>query len=140
MDQINIIQQIEDALIKYHLTFFRNQHLTRKTTSSFARLFGDLYKRRFYSDVHDIAELIVLEFCRDRKTSNENCHIDETLPLSCVLCVGVVDDIIWSNIYSSYHLLSSTIKLFKSILSDEHFYTKHFYFTNIHVLHIRQNI
>ncbi|CAF1291082.1 unnamed protein product, partial [Didymodactylos carnosus] len=47
LDKSNIIQQIEQALIRHQVIFFRNQHLTPKQHRDFARLFGNLHTNPF---------------------------------------------------------------------------------------------
>jgi len=126
LDKINIIQQIEQALIKHQFIFFRNQHLTSKQHRDFARLFGDLHSHPFYSHVQDIPELMVLEYDSDKKASNDHWHTDITFTekpaLGRVLYAreipSVDGDTIWSRMYSAYDALSLPMKkFFKHIIS-----------------------
>ncbi|CAF1329154.1 unnamed protein product [Rotaria sordida] len=141
LDKPNIIQQIEHALIKHQVIFFRNQHLTPKQHRDFARLFGDLHSHPFYSQVQDMPELMVLEYDSDRKPSNDHWHTDITFTekpaLGCILYAreipSVGGDTLWSSMYSAYDALSLPMKNFLSTLSAEHSYAKNFNLTNVHL-------
>lgn len=89
LNKTDIIQQIERALIRYQLIFFRNQHLTGEEHRDFARLFGNLHIHPFYSHVENIPELMLIEYSPEKKASNDSWHTDVTFtsrpPLGCVL-------------------------------------------------------
>ncbi|CAF1362384.1 unnamed protein product [Rotaria sp. Silwood1] len=148
LDNTNIIQQIEQALIKHQVIFFRNQHLTPKQHRDFARLFGDLHTHPFYSHVQDIPELMVLEYGPDRKPSNDRWHTDITFTekpaLGCILYArqipSVGGDTLWSSMYSAYDALSLPMKNFLSTLSAEHSYAKNFNMTNVYVSDAREKL
>lgn len=134
LDKTYTIRQIEEALIKYQVIFFRNQRLTPTQHRDFARLFGNLYVHPFFSHVQNMPEITVLQYGPDRKPDNDTWHTDITFtenpPLGCVLYArkipSVGGDTIWSSMYSAYDALSLPMKNFLSTLSAEHSYEKIF--------------
>ncbi|UJR11263.1 hypothetical protein I4U23_015445 [Adineta vaga] len=136
----NIVEQIERALIKHQVIFFRNQHLTPQQHRDFAQLFGSLHTHPFYSHVPGTPELMLLEYDFDRKPGNDSWHTDitftETPALGCILYARELPstggDTLWSNMYLAYDSLSSPMQEFLSKLSAEHSYAKNFNLTNVH--------
>ena len=148
LDKSDVIQQIEQALVKHQVIFFRNQHLTREQHRDFARLFGNLHIHPFYSQAPDVPELMLLEFGPDRKPDNDNWHTDVTFsekpPLGCVLYAREIPsaggDTIWSSMYSAYDALSLPMKSFLSTLSAEHSFAKNFNLKNVHVSDAKETL
>jgi len=72
LDNSNIIQHIEQELIKHKVIFFRNQHLTPQQHRDFARLFGNLHSHPFYSHVENVPELMLIEYGPDKNQAMIN--------------------------------------------------------------------
>ncbi|CAF4693411.1 unnamed protein product, partial [Didymodactylos carnosus] len=114
LDKSRIIQQIEQALIKHQVIFFRDQHLTPTQHRDFARLFGNLHIHPFFAHIQDMPEITVLENGPELKPGNDHWHTDITFTenpaLGCVLYArkipAVGGDTLWSSMYSAYDALS----------------------------------
>ncbi|CAF1174130.1 unnamed protein product [Rotaria sordida] len=135
-----VADQIEQALVKHQVLFFRDQRLTSSQQRDFARLFGNLSLAfPFSPHVKDMPEITIFEHGPNLKPNNDVWHTDttftETPPLGCVLYAREIPpiggDTLWSSMCSAYDTLSLPMQQFLSTLSAEHSYTKYYNYTNV---------
>ena len=80
---------IQDALLKHHVIFFRNQNLLPQSQVALAKSFGSLHIHPIFPTVPDVPEVIVLDSHKLDLRDNELWHTDVTFsktpPMGCVL-------------------------------------------------------
>lgn len=109
---------VHQALLKYHVIFFRNQKLEPQTQAELARSFGDLHIHPIYPSVAEAKEIIVLDSHRQDLRDNELWHTDvtfsQTPPLGCVLqAIKIPEfggDTLWSSGTAAFQALDEALK------------------------------
>jgi taurine dioxygenase len=81
--------EIQQALLKHHVIFFREQQLAPQAQAALARSFGSLHIHPIYPSIEDVPEVLVLDSWQQDLRDNELWHTDvtfsQTPPLGCVL-------------------------------------------------------
>lgn len=110
------LEFIQQALLKYHVVFFRNQHqLTDQSHRDFARSFGDIAGHPTVGTQEDQA---ILELHSHRGGRANSWHTDVTFDLrppklSILRAVTLPDlggDTAWANTVAAYEHLPDTLK------------------------------
>src|SRR5215472_3186835 len=72
------IADIRSALLKHHVIFFEDQHLTPAAQRDFAARFGALHTHPLYPAVEDVPEILILDNHAGNPTDNDAWHTDVT--------------------------------------------------------------
>src|SRR5215470_15486016 len=122
------IAEIRAALLKHHVIFFENQHLTPVQHRDFAARFGALHTHPLYPGVPDAPELFILDNHAGNPTDNDAWHTDvtfiETPPMASILYARSLPplggDTLWSNMRTAFEALSRPMREFLSTLDAVH--------------------
>ena len=122
------ISVINDALLKHHVIFFRNQRLTPVQHRDFAARFGALHIHPIYPKHADAPEIIVLDTDLVDLTDNAIWHTDVTFsktpPMGGVLIARVLPptggDTLWSSSAAAFDALSPAMQEFLLPLTATH--------------------
>lgn len=126
--------ELEQALLKHQVLFFRNQPLTPPEHAAFAARFGDLHIHPIYPNLPEQREILVLDTAVTDVRDNALWHTDvsflATPALGAVLSARQVPeyggDTLWASNSASYDALSEPLKVFLSGLTATHDLTKSF--------------
>ncbi|MDH3703596.1 MAG: TauD/TfdA family dioxygenase [Alphaproteobacteria bacterium] len=123
----DIIREIHAALMRYHVVFLRDQHITPQQHADFGGRFGPLRKgRRAAFDVHDdVPDLQVLINDRERPPNVNHYHTDgifrEAPEFASILHADIVPDAggdtIFVSLVAAYEALSDGMKAHLDALS-----------------------
>ena len=110
--------QIQAALLKYQVLFFRNQQLSAQAQVKLAKAFGTLHIHPIYPSMDDAPEVIVLDSRRQDLRDNELWHTDVTFsqapPLGCVLqAVKIPEfggDTLWASGTAAFRALPEALQ------------------------------
>ena len=110
--------QIQAALLKYQVIFFRNQQLGAQAQVKLAKAFGTLHIHPIYPVLDDAPEVIVLDSRRQDLRDNELWHTDVTFsqapPLGCVLqAVKIPEfggDTLWASGTAAFRALPAELR------------------------------
>src|SRR5262249_22206306 len=91
------IARIRDALVEYKLLLFRGQKLTPRQQRDSAAHSGRLHVHPLLNHDEDLAEIIVLDYDRDRPPEPDEWHTDvtfiQTPPLGSILHGVVIPEV-----------------------------------------------
>lgn len=127
-------QQLEAALLKHQVLFFRNQPITPQQQASFARQFGSLHIHPIFPQADDQPEIVLLDSQQTDLRDNAIWHTDvtfsQTPPLGSILAAKQVPDFggdtLWSSGYAAFEGLSPALQRFLSGLTATHSLIKSF--------------
>lgn len=110
--------EIQAALLKYQVIFFRNQQLGAQAQVKLAKAFGTLHIHPIYPALDDAPEVIVLDSRRQDLRDNELWHTDVTFsqapPLGCVLqAVKIPEfggDTLWASGTAAFRALPAELR------------------------------
>ncbi len=122
------ISVINEALLKHHVIFFRNQRLTPVQHRDFAARFGALHIHPIYPKHADAPEIIVLDTDLVDLTDNAIWHTDVTFsktpPMGGVLIARVLPatggDTLWASSAAAFDALSPAMQEFLLPLTATH--------------------
>ncbi|WAH59024.1 taurine dioxygenase [Pseudomonas silvicola] len=125
---------IEQALLKHHVIFFRDQPITPQQQARFAAQFGDLHIHPIYPNVPEQPEVLILDTAVTDVRDNAIWHTDVTfLPtpamgavLSAKLIPPYGGDTLWASGIAAYEALSEPLKRLLDGLTATHDFTKSF--------------
>ncbi|QKZ07382.1 taurine dioxygenase [Pseudomonas eucalypticola] len=125
---------IEQALLKHHVIFFRDQPITPQQQARFAAQFGDLHIHPIYPNVPEQPEVLILDTAVTDVRDNAIWHTDVTfLPtpamgavLSAKLIPPYGGDTLWASGIAAYEALSEPLKRLLDALTATHDFTKSF--------------
>jgi len=125
---------IEQALLKHHVIFFRDQPITPQQQARFAAQFGDLHIHPIYPNVPEQPEVLILDTTVTDVRDNAIWHTDVTfLPtpamgavLSAKLIPPYGGDTLWASGIAAYEALSEPLKRLLDGLTATHDFTKSF--------------
>ncbi|WP_277960423.1 taurine dioxygenase [Pseudomonas sp. RIT-To-2] len=125
---------IEQALLKHHVVFFRDQPITPQQQARFAAQFGDLHIHPIYPNVPEQPEVLILDTAVTDVRDNAIWHTDVTfLPtpamgavLSAKLIPPYGGDTLWASGIAAYEALSEPLKRLLDGLTATHDFTKSF--------------
>jgi len=125
---------IEQALLKHHVIFFRDQPITPQQQAHFAAQFGDLHIHPIYPNVPEQPEVLILDTAVTDVRDNAIWHTDVTfLPtpamgavLSAKLIPPYGGDTLWASGIAAYEALSEPLKRLLDGLTATHDFTKSF--------------
>lgn len=128
------VADIRRALLKHHVIFFEDQHLTPVQHRDFAARFGALHTHPLYPGVPDAPELFILDNHAGNPTDNDAWHTDvtfiETPPMASILYAKhlppVGGDTIWSSMKRAYETLSAPLRDFLATLDAVHDFNRGF--------------
>ena len=128
------VAALNQALLRHHVLFFRNQRLTPRQHRDFAARFGDLHIHPLYPNHPEEAEIIVLDTHPDNPPDNDNWHTDvtfiETPPMGSILYARQVPatggDTTWSSMPAAFEALSPALQRLLLDLTAVHDLTKSF--------------
>lgn len=121
-------RDIQDALLKFQVLFFREQDISPEQQRAFAAKFGPLDTHPAYPTVEGLPEVMVLESTRDAPTKIEAWHTDMTFrarpPLGTMLHALIVPDAggdtEWASMTEAYDGLSPRMQRHLAGLEAEH--------------------
>jgi taurine dioxygenase len=125
---------LEQALYKYHVLFFHNQHLTPEQQRDFALQFGQIHVHPIFSHTGPCPEVSVLEYGENidpnKKPASDKWHTDVSWspnpPIIGMLYAKIIPkqgggDTLWANMVEIYKQeLSNQMKDILSNLTAEH--------------------
>jgi taurine dioxygenase len=122
------IHEIDQALLKHHVLFFRDQKLSPMAHRDFAARFGKLHIHPIYPKHPEAAEIIVLDTDLVDLTDNAIWHTDVTFsktpPMGGVLIARVLPptggDTLWASSAAAYEALSPAMQNFLLPLTATH--------------------
>lgn len=122
------IAEIETALLKHHVLFFRDQKLSPVAHRDFAARFGKLHIHPIYPKHPEAAEIIVLDTDLVDLTDNAIWHTDVTFsktpPMGGVLIARMLPptggDTLWASSLAAYEALSPAMQNFLAPLTATH--------------------
>jgi taurine dioxygenase len=122
------LAEINSALIKHHVIFFRDQTLTPLQHRDFAARFGKLHIHPIYPNHSEAREIIVLDTDIVDLQDNALWHTDvtftETPPMGGVLVARVLPpdggDTLWSSNAAAFEALSPSMQRFLEGLTATH--------------------
>jgi taurine dioxygenase len=122
------IRGIEQALLKHHVLFFRDQTLSPTAHRDFAARFGKLHLHPIYPKHPEAAEIIVLDTDLVDLTDNAIWHTDVTFsktpPMGGVLIARMLPptggDTLWGSSLAAYEALSPAMQNFLAPLTATH--------------------
>ncbi|WP_287814885.1 taurine dioxygenase, partial [Pseudomonas sp.] len=125
---------IEQALLKHHVIFFRDQPITPQQQARFAAQFGDLHIHPIYPNVPEQPEVLILDTAVTDVRDNAIWHTDVTfLPtpamgavLSAKLIPPYGGDTLWASGIAAYEALSEPLQRLLDGLTATHDFTKSF--------------
>lgn len=125
---------IEQALLKHHVIFFRDQPITPQQQARFAAQFGDLHIHPIYPNVPETPQVLVLDTAVTDVRDNAIWHTDVTfLPtpaLGAVLSAKQLPayggDTLWASGIAAYEALSAPLRQLLDGLTATHDFTKSF--------------
>lgn len=125
--------EIEKALLRHGVVFFRDQDLTPEEHIDFGRLFGKLHIHPYLPKEDKHPEIYKIETATDRPSHeryyNMQWHSDVTCdaepPMGAILLLREIPengggDTCWCNTYAAFETLSDDMKVFLSGLTAEH--------------------
>lgn len=114
------VAEIHQALMRHHVVFFRNQHISAKQHADFARRFGPLRpaRRAAFEVLNDVPEMQVLINDKSRPPNVNHYHTDgifRMMPefgsiLRAVECPDAGGDTIFVSLAAAYEGLSDAMK------------------------------
>jgi taurine dioxygenase len=127
LDQ-STLQAINDALVRHHVLFFRDQTLTPVQHRNFASHFGKLHIHPIYPKHPDAPEVIVLDTDLVDLQDNAIWHTDvtftQTPPMGSVLVARMLPpqggDTLWSSNIAAFEALSPAMQAFLTPLTATH--------------------
>ncbi|VVN77454.1 taurine dioxygenase [Pseudomonas fluorescens] len=133
---LNVEQRdaIEQALLKHHVLFFREQPLNPQQQARFAANFGDLHIHPIYPNVPEQPEVLILDTAQTDVRDNAVWHTDVTfLPtpalgavLSAKLLPAFGGDTLWASGIAAYEALSAPLQSLLQGLTATHDFIKSF--------------
>ncbi len=122
------IQAIDDALVRHHVLFFRDQVITPRQHRDFAARFGALHVHPIYPKHADAPEIIVLDTDLVDLQDNALWHTDVTFsptpPMGGVLVARVLPptggDTLWASSIAAFEALSDPMQEFLLRLTATH--------------------
>lgn len=128
------VTEIRQALLKYEVLFFENQHLTPRQQRDFAARFGQLHLHPIRPSVPGTPEVLVLDNQPASDTDTGAWRADvtfiETPPMGSMLYAREVPpeggDTLWSSMRAAYAVLSPFLRGFLLGLDAEHDFTRSF--------------
>jgi taurine dioxygenase len=122
------IRGIEQALLKHHVLFFRDQALSPAAHRDFAARFGKLHIHPIYPKHPEAPEIIVLDTDLVDLTDNAIWHTDVTFsktpPMGGVLIARMLPptggDTLWGSSLAAYEALSPALQTFLAPLTATH--------------------
>lgn len=128
------IHDVREALLKHHVIFFEDQHMTPTQHRDFAARFGALHTHPLYPGVPEAPELFTLDNHKENPTDNDAWHTDvtfiETPPLGAILYARLLPadggDTCWSSMKAAYETLSTPFRDFLSQLDAVHDFARGF--------------
>lgn len=130
------VDDIREALLRFQVLFFRDQHMTMEQHKNLGRHFGDLHLHPSIPGPEGHPEILVLHSDKDRPNAASAWHSDvscDQVPnLGSILYGKVVPvaggDTCWASMYAAYDALSDRMKEFVSGLTaiheSEHVYAR----------------
>jgi len=113
------ISELQQALVHYHVIFFREQNLTPAQHAKFAQIFGKVQMGGTIPRHDEVPEVKVQEYTQQAQVSGDvNMHADDTfkeIPSRCSALYGVDmppagGDTIWVNTEAAYAALSEPMQ------------------------------
>jgi taurine dioxygenase len=130
------VPQLQAALVKHHILFFRGQHALQPShLRDFAAKFGALHRHPLYPNVKEVPEIIVLDTDDKNPPDNDNWHTDvtfiQTPPLGAVLQALRIPatgggDTCWASTAAAFDALSKPLQSFLTTLTATHNISKSF--------------
>ncbi len=128
------LAELQAALLRYQVLFFRNQPLNPDQQRHFARHFGDLHIHPIYPNVPDTPEVLVLDTHDGNLPDNDNWHTDvtfiQTPPLGAVLAAKHLPptggDTLWASGTAAFAALSPQLQALLNGLTATHDFAKSF--------------
>ncbi len=126
---------VQDALLKHLVIFFRDQEITPEQQVAFARRFGDIEPPHpVFDKVKECPEVTLIEQKGDKGIYNDEWHTDvtfrETPALASILYAKIVPpvggDTLFASMYVAYDALSAPMKRLVEGLSAVHDITEGF--------------
>ena len=126
---------VQDALHKHLVIFFRDQKITPEQQVAFARRFGDIEPPHpVFDKVQDCPEVTLIEQKGDKGIYNDEWHTDvtfrETPALASILYAKIIPpvggDTLFSSMYTAYDALSAPMQRLVEGLSAVHDITEGF--------------
>ncbi|HWV11161.1 MAG TPA: taurine dioxygenase [Pseudomonas sp.] len=127
-------QQIEQALLRHQVLFFRNQPIEPQQQARFAARFGDLHIHPIYPNIPEQPEVLVLDTAVTDVRDNAIWHTDVTfLPtpaLGAVLAAKQLPplggDTLWASSSAAFEALSRPLQVLLDGLTATHDFTHSF--------------
>jgi taurine dioxygenase len=128
------IEAIKEALVTYHVLFFRNQELDPSSQRDLAANFGKLQVHPIYPTPPDIPEIVILDTGTHNPPDSNIWHSDvsciEKPPMGAILACKqlpeVGGDTSWSSMIAAYDALSEPFRTFLNGLQAVHDITQAF--------------
>ncbi|HCO61206.1 MAG TPA: taurine dioxygenase [Porticoccaceae bacterium] len=122
------IDEINDALVKHQVIFFRDQHLTPEQHKAFGRRFGSLHIHPVAPGIEGHPEILLLHSDEKVQYSANAWHSDVSCDaepnLGAILYAKVLPeyggDTLWASTQAAYDALSDKMQNFLSGLEAEH--------------------
>lgn len=121
--------ELRDALARYEVIFFRDQHLTPEQHVTFTRTFGSVAEvKAFFPRLDSHPEIEIVESTAQRQRSASNWHADitwrEQPPLGTSLYAQVIpatgDDTLWASLTKAFESLSPAFQAYLETLTAVH--------------------
>ncbi|MDQ8936460.1 taurine dioxygenase [Acinetobacter rudis] len=121
-------QNIEQALLKHQVIFFKNQKLNPKQHADFARQFGELHIHPIYPNIAEQPEIMLLDTQLNDLRDNALWHTDvtflQTPAKGAILAAKKVPsyggDTLWVNATAAFASLSQAMQQFLVGLTAQH--------------------
>lgn len=122
-------KEIQEALARYEVIFFRGQILSPAQQVQFTRIFGHVDEvKAFFPRVEEQPEIEIVESTAERPSAANNWHADITWrdnpPVGTSLYAQVIPthggDTIWASLTRAYEGLSSELKAYLETLTAVH--------------------
>jgi len=121
-------QNIEQALLKHQVIFFKNQKLNPKQHADFARQFGELHIHPIYPNIAEQPEIMLLDTQLNDLRDNALWHTDvtflQTPAKGAILAAKKVPsyggDTLWVNATAAFASLSQAMQQFLVELTAQH--------------------
>lgn len=121
-------QEIEQALLKHQVLFFKNQKLNPLQQAGFARQFGELHIHPIYPNIAEQPEIMVLDTALNDLRDNALWHTDVTFLTApakgAILAAKKVPnyggDTLWVNATAAFAALSQPMQQFLTGLTAQH--------------------
>ena len=122
------VQDIQSALIKHHVLFFRDQRFTPREHRDFAAQFGRLHIHPIYPNHAEATEVIVMDTDKTDLKDNSIWHTDVTFsptpPMGGILAAQIIPaqggDTLWSSTAAAYDALTPALQAFLQGLTATH--------------------